>query len=92
MTGTDKSDNQVGRVSPRKYSDRSDKQSASPTHPTDVNADNKTSGQSTSRPASGGTQLALLKPKGDSPGSPKGSMPAKIDEGQEPPHETVLPT
>lgn len=50
-----------------------------------MNADNKSPLQSTSGSGLGGAQLASLKPK------EQGNRPAKIDEGQEPPHDTVLP-
>jgi len=79
---------QNGRVSPRKYSDQSDKQSASPLHASEANADSKAAVQQST------AGLASIQPKMEGPTSPRryGSMPSKIEEVQEPPHETVLPT
>ena len=77
-------------MSPRKYSDRSDKQSASPTEVN--NADSRTPKQAGLGQASGGTQLASLKPKREQPATTRhANMPPKIEEGHEPPHATVLP-
>jgi hypothetical protein len=88
---TDNFDAQVGRVSPRKYSDRRDKQSLSPLSPEDT-ADNKSPIQPACAQASAGVPFAALKPKRESAGSPRqGTMPPQIEEGQEPPHDSILP-
>jgi hypothetical protein len=71
-------------VSPRKYSDRSDKQSVSPRSPEDT-ADSKSPIQSACALASAGVPLAALKPKRE------GTMPPQIEEGQEPAHDSILP-
>jgi hypothetical protein len=62
-----------------------------------MNADNKAPVSSTSGPVAGGAQVASLKPnsskaKKEPAVSPRqGNMPPKIEEEQEPPHDTVLP-
>ncbi len=73
-----------GRVSPRKYS-QSDKGAISPAHlssGTTSTGRNETSGQNHSNPIPNEAQKD----------SEPGNIPAKIEEGEEPPHPSVLPT
>jgi hypothetical protein len=82
---------QNGRVSPRKSSLHSDQGSTSPVH-----AVNKDGEQSSAEPPTTGSTPTLpnLK-KSESQNSFeswRGLMPPKIEEADEPPHPTVLPT
>ena len=54
--------------------------------------DDKNALPSGSGQAPGGSQIGSLMPVREPAGSPRqGNMPPKIEEGQEPPHDTVLP-
>ena len=78
---------QNGRVSPRKYSGQSEKSGASPAH--HQSPGNQEQGNSSKSPPS---DIPQKKEEEDDDDREMGTVPEKIDEGEEPPHRSVLPT
>lgn len=91
---------QNGRVSPRKYGASSEKSSTSPAHVSPGNASGATDPHKNSAsPALEGqhvkqeeSELAQPTQREKNRDTVRGTMPPKIEEGEEPPHPTVLPT
>jgi hypothetical protein len=89
---------QNGRVSPRKYA-QSDKSSTSPAHPGNSSAakeqnqnQNVTSAPSTEKQSGGDANPAANANNMIDDDTIPGNVPSRIDEGEEPPHPSVLPT